>query len=170
MGLNILKEHSGIPNRIAYQVRKNIFLLDDWLDDILLNHEKLMNDSEHHFKVINMYKEWTTISELDVKDFNSNSSKPITRKNIELINDFKKYSMALPTNIEQKVFALIDYFHRKISCVYRRTRTKKTHSKRKRTRSIEKRRELKRQQLLKEAEARNSQKEKLWPKKRQIRC
>ena len=29
-----------------------------------------------------------------------------------------KYSMALPTNIEQKVFALIDYFHRKKYLAY----------------------------------------------------
>ena len=52
-----------------------------------------------------------------MKDFNSNSSKPITRKNIELINDFKSI-VALPTNIEQKVFALIDYFHRKKYLAY----------------------------------------------------
>lgn len=102
LGIEHFKEHSGIPNRIAYQVRKNIFLLDDWLDDILLNHEKLMNDSEHHFKVINMYKEWTTISELDVKDFNSNSSKPITRKNIELINDFKSIVWLCPLTSNRK--------------------------------------------------------------------
>ena len=130
-----------------------------------------MNDSEHHFKVINMYKEWTTISELDVKDFNSNSSKPITRKNIELINDFKKYSMALPTNIEQKVFALIDYFHRKKYLAYIEELERKRRIQReKEQEALRKERELKRQQLLKEAEARNSQKEKLWPKKRQIRC
>ena len=149
LGIEHFKEHSGIPNRIAYQVRKNIFLLDDWLDDILLNHEKLMNDSEHHFKVINMYKEWTTISELDVKDFNSNSSKPITRKNIELINDFKKYSMALPTNIEQKVFALIDYFHRKKYLAYIEELERKDAFKEKRTRSIEKRARVKTTAIIK---------------------
>ena len=78
--------------------------------------------------------------------------------------------MALPTNIEQKVFALIDYFHRKKYLAYIEELERKDAFKEKRTRSIEKERELKRQQLLKEAEARNSQKEKLWPKKRQIRC
>lgn len=29
LGIEHFKEHSGIPNRIAYQVRKNMFLLDD---------------------------------------------------------------------------------------------------------------------------------------------
>ena len=76
--------------------------------------------------------------------------------------------MALPTNIEQKVFALIDYFHRKKYLAYIEELERKDAFKEKRTRRKE--RELKRQQLLKEAEARNSQKEKLWPKKRQIRC
>ena len=59
---------------------------------------------------------------------------------------------------------------KEISCVYRRTRTKRRIQREKEQEALRKERELKRQQLLKEAEARNSQKEKLWPKKRQIRC
>ena len=102
LGIEHFKEHSGIPNRIAYQVRKNMFLLDDWLDDVLLNHDKLMNDSEYHRKVINMYKEWNTISELEVEGFNSNSSKPITSKNIELINDFKSIVWLCPLTSNRK--------------------------------------------------------------------
>ena len=78
--------------------------------------------------------------------------------------------MALPTNIEQKVFALIDYFHRKKYLAYIEELERKDAFKRKEQEALRKERELKRQQLLKEAEARNSQKEKLWPKKRQIRC
>ncbi|PTK53350.1 hypothetical protein BUZ37_08535 [Staphylococcus haemolyticus] len=167
LGIEHFKEHSGIPNRIASQVRKNMFLLDDWLDDVLLNHEKFMNDSEYHRKVINMYKEWNTISELDVEEFNSNSSKPITSKNIELINDFKKYSMALPTNIEQKVFALIDYFHRKKYLAYIEELERERRIQReKEQEALRKERELKRQQLLKEAEARNSQKRKIMAKEK----
>ena len=78
--------------------------------------------------------------------------------------------MALPTNIEQKVFALIDYFHRKKYLAYIEELERKDAFKEKRTRSIEKRARVKTTAIIKEAEARNSQKEKLWPKKRQIRC
>ena len=78
--------------------------------------------------------------------------------------------MALPTNIEQKVFALIDYFHRKKYLAYIEELERKDVFKEKRTRSIEKRARVKTTAIIKEAEARNSQKEKLWPKKRQIRC
>ena len=76
--------------------------------------------------------------------------------------------MALPTNIEQKVFALIDYFHRKKYLAYIEELERKDAFKEKRTRSIEKRARVK--TTIIKREARNSQKEKLWPKKRQIRC
>ena len=58
--------------------------------------------------------------------------------------------MALPTNIEQKVFALIDYFHRKKYLAYIEELERKDAFKEKRTRSIEKRARVKTTQLLKE--------------------
>ena len=78
--------------------------------------------------------------------------------------------MALPTNIEQKVFALIDYFHRKKYLAYIEELERKRRIQReKEQEALRKERELKRR-IIKRGQARNSQKEKLWPKKRQIRC
>ena len=58
--------------------------------------------------------------------------------------------MALPTNIEQKVFALIDYFHKKKYLAYlEELEREKTHSKRKRTRSIKKRARVKTTAIIK---------------------
>ncbi|RIO58223.1 hypothetical protein, partial [Staphylococcus haemolyticus] len=88
-------------------------------------------------------------------------------KNIELINDFKKYSMALPTNIEQKVFTLIDYFHKKKYLAYLEELERERRIQReKEQEALRKERELKRQQLLKESEALNIQKRKIMAKEK----
>ena len=47
--------------------------------------------------------------------------------------------MALPTNIEQKVFALIDYFHRKKYLAYIEELERKDAFKEKKNKKIEKR-------------------------------
>ena len=58
--------------------------------------------------------------------------------------------MALPTNIEQKVFALIDYFHRKKYLAYIEELERKRRIQREKEQALRKERELKRQQLLKD--------------------
>ena len=75
--------------------------------------------------------------------------------------------MALPTNIEQKVFALIDYFHRKKYLAYIEELERKRRIQREKNKSIEKRARVK-TTIIKSKHV--IVKKKLWPKKRQIRC
>lgn len=103
LGETCFEHYTGISSEVAEQIKKEQLELDEWLDDILLNVEE-----QQYLTVKETYKQM--LEEFMAKTNQAPKETPIpirnvviTKKDLELLHDFKDVRLPIPTNLQKKI-------------------------------------------------------------------
>ena len=103
LGETCFEHYTGISSEVAEQIKKEQLELDEWLDDILLNVEE-----QQYLKVKTTYIKM--LDEFMAKTNQASKETPIpirngviTKKDLELLHDFKDVRLPIPTNLQKKI-------------------------------------------------------------------